>query len=43
MGKYDINDIYGYMDALGKFNPGEKTDIEVKRGEKKLKLNVTFE
>jgi hypothetical protein len=43
MGKYEINDIYGYMDALGKFNPGEKTDIEVKRGEKKLKLNVTFE
>lgn len=43
MGKYDINDIYGYMDALGKFNPGEKTDIEVKRGESKLKLIVTFE
>ncbi len=43
MGKEEINDIYGYMDALGKFNPGEKTDIEVKRGEKKLKLNVTFE
>jgi membrane-associated protease RseP (regulator of RpoE activity) len=43
MGKYEINDIYGYMDALGKFNPGEKTDIEIKRGDQKLKLDVTFE
>ena len=43
MGKYEINDIYGYMDALGKFSPGEKTDIEIKRGDQKMKLDVTFE
>ncbi len=43
MGKFEINDIYGYMDALGKFSPGEKTEIEIKRGDHKMKLDVTFE
>lgn len=43
MGKFEINDIYGYMDALGKFSPGEKTEIEIKRGDNKMKLDVTFE
>jgi len=43
MGKYPIADIYAYMDALSKFNPGEKTEIEILREGKKMKLPVVFE
>ncbi len=43
MGKYPIADIYMYMDALSKFNPGDKTEIDILRNGKKMKLPVVFE
>jgi hypothetical protein len=43
LGKYPIADIYAYMDALSKFNPGDKTEAEILRNGKKMKLPVVFE
>jgi Peptidase family M28/PDZ domain len=42
MGNWDIENVYGYMDALGKFKKGETTKIVVKRGAEELVLDVTF-
>lgn len=43
LGDYVIDDIYQYMEALGKFEKGSKTTCVVKRGEEQLTLNVVFE
>lgn len=43
MGKFEIKDIYAYMNALGNFNPGDKTEIVFTRDGKKQKASVTFE
>jgi C-terminal processing protease CtpA/Prc len=42
LGQYEIKNIYDYTDALGKFKPGEETDVTLKRGEETLTLKVTF-
>jgi hypothetical protein len=42
LGDYEIKDIYGYMDALGKFEKGQTIQAKVKRGEETLTLSVTF-
>ncbi len=42
IGDYEIKDIYGYMDALGKFEKGQTTPVKVKRGTEVLILSVTF-
>ncbi len=42
MGKYEVKDIYAYMEALSKFQKGDKTTVLVKRAGKKVKLKVTF-
>jgi Peptidase family M28/PDZ domain len=42
MGDVDVENIYGYMDALGKFKRGETIKVVVKRGESNLTLDVTF-
>jgi hypothetical protein len=42
IGELDIKDIYGYMDALSKFEPGSASVIQIKRGEEILDLKVTF-
>ena len=42
MGDLDIADIYGYMDALGKFKKGDSTKIIVQRAAETLTLDVTF-
>lgn len=43
MGDYPIEDIYGYMEALGKFEKGQKTECLVLRDGKEIKLMVTWE
>ena len=43
MGKFEIKDIYAYMNALGNFNPGDKTEVVFIRDGKKQKASVTFE
>jgi len=43
MGKFEIKDIYAYMNALGNFNPGDKTEVVFLREGKKQKTSVTFE
>jgi hypothetical protein len=43
LGKFEIKDIYAYMNALGNFNPGDKTEVVFIRDGKKLKASVTFE
>jgi hypothetical protein len=40
--KYNLNTIYDYMGALGKFEKGQTVEAEVQRGNEKLKLPVTF-
>ena len=42
IGEYEIGDIQQYMKALGKFNKGESTDVEVLRGKEVIKKRVTF-
>lgn len=43
LGEFEIADIYGYMEALGKFSKGESTTIGVERDGKKIELPVTWE
>ena len=40
--KFNLNTIYDYMGALGKFEKGQTVEAEVQRGNEKLKLPVTF-
>ncbi len=42
IGDTDVEDIYGYMEGLAKFEKGDKTTVVVKRGEEELELEVTF-
>lgn len=42
LGDYPINDIYGYMEALGKFKKGDSTKAAVKRGNESLNFDVVF-
>ena len=42
IGEYETADIYKYMEALGKFEKGQKTEVEIKRGSTILKKEVVF-
>jgi hypothetical protein len=42
LGDYSINDIYSYMDALGKFKKGDSTKATVMRGNETLNFDVVF-
>ena len=42
LGDMKVGDIYGYMEALGKFKKGDKAKVVVMRGEKKVKAEVMF-
>jgi Zn-dependent M28 family amino/carboxypeptidase len=42
MGDYEVADMMGYMNALGKFKKGDKTKVIVKRGEKEMEFEVEF-
>lgn len=42
MGVFEVNDIYDYMDQLGKYAPGDQIQVEILRGKKVLELSVTF-
>ncbi len=43
MGKYEIGDIYDYMDALGKFRKGDTCAVLVDRNGEQVNLQVIFE
>ncbi|MFM7730386.1 MAG: M28 family peptidase [Flavobacteriales bacterium] len=43
LGDYAIEDIYGYMEALGKFEQGQSTTMEVDRAGKIIKMKVKWE
>lgn len=42
MANKEIKDIYGYMEALGSFNKGDKVKIEIKRKEEIKTVEVSF-
>lgn len=42
MGEFVIKDIQNYMDALGKFDKGQRVPVKVKRGNETVDLTVTF-
>lgn len=42
IGDIEINDIYAYMEALGKFVPGQQTTIVFKRGEEVIEKELRF-
>jgi S1-C subfamily serine protease len=42
IGEWEIDDIYAYMDVLSKLKKGDKTDLEVVRGEETLTLEIQF-
>jgi hypothetical protein len=43
LGEHFIDDIYGYMAALGKFKKGDQTTVRILRDEKPLTIKITFE
>lgn len=42
IGEYKIKDIQAYMEALGKFEKGQSTEVKVKRGNESVTLSITF-
>lgn len=42
LGDFEIKDVYGYMDALGKFEKGQTVQAKVKRGDEVITVTVTF-
>ena len=42
LGEYDVSSLENYMQALGKFNKGEKTKVKFKRGNQTLEATVEF-
>jgi hypothetical protein len=42
VGEYEIKDMRSYMEMLGKFEKGQKTQVKIKRGEEILTLPVQF-
>lgn len=42
IGDLDIENVYSYMDALGKFKKGETTKVVIKRGNEDMAIDVTF-
>ena len=42
IGERKIKDIYGYMDALKGFKPGDSVDVKIVRKDQELTLKVTF-
>lgn len=42
LGDYTINDIYGYMEALNRFQKGQTVPVRIKRGEEVITVQVTF-
>lgn len=42
IGDTEVADIYGYMEGLSKFNPGDKAVVVFKRGEEIIEKEVTF-
>ena len=43
MGKFEIGDIYDYMNALGKFRKGDSVTVIVERNNETVSLPVLFE
>ncbi|HEY1032569.1 MAG TPA: M28 family peptidase [Flavipsychrobacter sp.] len=42
LGEYKINGMQSYMEALGKFAAGDKTQVTIKRDGKEMKLPIEF-
>jgi len=42
IGETTVKDIYGYMDALGKYGEGQKAEVVVKRKDQQLTKEVVF-
>lgn len=42
LGEKPVNDIYGYMRALGPFDKGDRTEVVVRRGEAELEFPIEF-
>jgi len=43
MGDFDVNDMMGYMQALSKFNKGDKTIIKLNRHSKIIDVEIVFQ
>ena len=42
LGDYKLLDVMGYMEALSKFNKGDKTVLTIKRATEELSFNMQF-
>lgn len=42
IGEYKFVDVMSYMQALGKFNPGDKTKLRIKRGTEEKEYDIQF-
>ena len=43
IGDVEVADMMGYMEGLSKFEEGQTTDVEVRRGESTLVVEVTWD
>jgi hypothetical protein len=43
VGEYEIKDMRSYMEMLGKFKKGDKTQVKIKRGEEIITIPVQFQ
>jgi Zn-dependent M28 family amino/carboxypeptidase len=42
IGDFEVKDIYGYMDALGKFEKGQTVPVTIRREKEIMEVKVTF-
>jgi S1-C subfamily serine protease len=42
MGEHKVENVYNYMDALGKFQKGQESTVVVKRGTEEITLKIVF-
>jgi len=43
LGEYKVQGMQSYMEALGRFNKGDKTKVKVKRGNKEMEMPLQFD
>lgn len=43
LGVHEVNDVYGLMDAMGHYKPGDSVSIKVLRSGKRIEVGVKFE
>ena len=43
IGEWEIDDIYAYMEVLSKLKKGDKTEVQISRGDKTMTVEIQFQ